>query len=328
MTFANISFADSIATWKNRLNEHSLFLNAQVLTGNLATLRSNSSFLTIAGNTALGSTLYLNVSPTQDGTDNSTRNVASAYMVNTALGLFATGFNNQFANLTAQLTSDTSNLANAVTANTTAAIDKVTSDSANSTNTVLNLVNTVNASIAVTYGQANTAYNQANSAYDRGNTAYNQGNVAYGQANLALATAQSVYAVSNTLNSITSAQYVSNTPNLLVTTSSIWASGVEVVLNVVANTVNIDMSKAINGNVSLTANTLLGFPINVKVGQTGRIRFIQPNPGNKNVTYANVWKFTSQTAPNLTSSNGSSDILYYDVISPTFIYSTLSRDIR
>lgn len=333
MTFANLSMNDTINEWRTRLNEHSLFLNGQILTGNLSTLRSNSSFITLAGNTALGSTLYLNVAPSVDGTDNSTRNIASAYMVNTALSLFSTGFNNQFANLEAQLTSDTANLANSITANTTNAINKVTSDSANSTNTVLNLVNTVNVSIAVAYGQGNAAFNQANAAYNAANVAYGASNTvnvstasAYGQANLALSTAQSAYGFANTLNvTTTSAQYVANTPNILVTTSAIWASGAEVPLTAAANVFTLNMAVAFNANAIVSANSTLGAPANVKVGQTGRIRFIQPTPGGKTMGYNAVWKFASNVTPSLSTSNGTSDVLYYDVISPTFILASLNK---
>ena len=46
-------------------------------------------------------------------------------------------------------------------------------------------------------------------------------------------------------------------------------------------TIAVDLSAGINFTVSLTANAILGFPSNLKVGQSGFIDVVQPVAGDK-----------------------------------------------
>jgi hypothetical protein len=129
------------------------------------------------------------------------------------------------------------------------------------------------------------------------------------------------------LTKATTAQYLANTINKVLTTDKIWASAAEVTLTD-ASTIALDMSTFINGVVTLGGNRTLGNPSNTINGKSGYIRLIQDGSGSRTLAYSGNWKFAGGTAPVLTTTLNAVDILFYQIVSSTFIYGTLVKDVK
>jgi hypothetical protein len=101
-----------------------------------------------------------------------------------------------------------------------------------------------------------------------------------------------------------------------------WASAAEVTTTYAAS-VALDMSTFLNTVITLTGNLTLANPTNPKVGQTGVIRLVQDATGSRTIAFGTNWKFASATAPTLTTTANATDLLFYQVISSTFIFGSL-----
>jgi len=104
----------------------------------------------------------------------------------------------------------------------------------------------------------------------------------------------------------------------------VWASGAVVSLTDAA-TIAVDMGTFINAQVTLGGNRTLGAPSNPKVGQSGFIRIIQDGTGSRTLAYHANWGFSFGVDPVLSTTPGATDILYYTVITSTFIHGTLVK---
>jgi hypothetical protein len=108
----------------------------------------------------------------------------------------------------------------------------------------------------------------------------------------------------DTYNAFAEAQLYTNSSNQLVTGGA-------------AGTL-LDMSTFLNAEVTLAANVSLPNPINPKVGQTGWIRLTQDAAGGRTMAYGSNWK--RQGGPGaLSTAANATDILVYEVITPTFV---------
>lgn len=125
----------------------------------------------------------------------------------------------------------------------------------------------------------------------------------------------------------TAADYRTNTAARAVSPNAAWAAAAEVALTDAA-TIAVDMSTFLNAAVTLGGNRTLGTPSNAKQGQTGWIRLVQDATGSRTLAFGANWKFSSGTAPTLTTTAGANDLLYYQVITPTFVYATLVKDVK
>jgi hypothetical protein len=101
-----------------------------------------------------------------------------------------------------------------------------------------------------------------------------------------------------------------------------WASAAEVTITYAAS-VAPDMSTFFNSVITLTGNLTLANPTNPKVGQTGVIRLVQDGTGSRTITFGTNWKFAGGTAPVLSTAANATDLLFYQVISSTFIFASL-----
>ena len=124
----------------------------------------------------------------------------------------------------------------------------------------------------------------------------------------------------------TTAQFLDNTADKLLSTDQVWAAGAEVTLTDEA-TITVDLDTFINAKVTLTANRALGNPTNEKVGQSGYIRVIQDAGGTNTLSYGTDWEFAGGTAPVLTVTGDAQDILHYVVLAADRILATLTSDI-
>jgi hypothetical protein len=110
----------------------------------------------------------------------------------------------------------------------------------------------------------------------------------------------------------TSAQYLANTANLILTTDKVWAAAAPVQIATAAS-LTPDFAFGIDFYVTLNqAGHTLNNPANMKSGQKGLIYLIQDATGNRTITtWGNLWKFPGGTKPVLSTAAGSYDILSY-----------------
>jgi hypothetical protein len=119
----------------------------------------------------------------------------------------------------------------------------------------------------------------------------------------------------------TTAQYLANTTQKILSTDQIWAAAVPVTITDAA-TVTPDFSLGINFFVGLSvagATRTLANPINVKAGQSGTIFLQQDATGNRTVTWGSNYKFPGATKPTLSTGAGAIDVVSYCAYSSTII---------
>lgn len=286
MAFANLSLTDTFFQQLIRINEHTVFLN-NLTSSNVATIRSNTSFISLAGNTAFGSTIYLNVNPSQNPSDNSASNVASANMVNTAMNTFNARFGSDFSNLST----------------------RVASDSANSVNTILALSNSVNATISNSIA---TVFNQANAAYNSSNTVNLSLGGALNGVNTQITAINS--SLANKANSFTAAtvpQIWANSTSNVLTSDRVFAADTPVNLGNIAGSISLDFGSFFNANAVMTANITFNLASNVRPGVGGVIELLHsglPRTMNVNTQYFST---PGNTAITLSQTAGVRDLLSY-----------------
>lgn len=95
-----------------------------------------------------------------------------------------------------------------------------------------------------------------------------------------------------------------------------------------AASIAVNFAAGINFVVTLTANRVLEAPTNVNPGQSGVITINQNNVGSKTLSYNTAWKFPGGTAPTLSTSVSSVDILSYYARTATFIVAQLAADFK
>ena len=125
----------------------------------------------------------------------------------------------------------------------------------------------------------------------------------------------------------TVAQYRNNTSSKILETDTVWSSAAIVTLTDAA-TVAVDLDTGINFTVTLGGNRTLGNPTNTQVGQTGIIHVLQDGTGSRTLSFAGNYEFASGTAPTLTTTASSSDVLSYFVYSSTRIFISPMLDIQ
>jgi hypothetical protein len=112
-------------------------------------------------------------------------------------------------------------------------------------------------------------------------------------------------------------------------TKQVWDAAAEVTLTYSTSTVvtsgdaGLDMSDFINATITLNQNSTLGQPLNVKVGQSGCIRFVQDGTGSRTLSYHADWEFANGTAPTLTTTAGATDLLFYHVLASGRVFASL-----
>lgn len=126
------------------------------------------------------------------------------------------------------------------------------------------------------------------------------------------------------LDETTTAQFLANTADKVLSTDQVWAGAAFVTLTDAA-TIAVDMSTFINATVTLGGNRTLGNPTNTKDGQSGVIEIVQDGTGSRTLAYGSNWEFAGGTAPTLSTAAGASDALYYQVRSSTRIWASLVK---
>ncbi len=117
-------------------------------------------------------------------------------------------------------------------------------------------------------------------------------------------------------------------------TKLVWDSAAEVTLAYSSTTIgtsgdgtSLNMSKFFNAVMTLTQNSTLGGPSNVKVGQTGCIRIVQDSTGSRTLSFHADWEFSNGSAPTLTTTANAQDLLFYRVLASGRVYANLARNV-
>lgn len=124
----------------------------------------------------------------------------------------------------------------------------------------------------------------------------------------------------------TAAQFQANTSGKALSTDKVWSAADYVALTDAA-TVAVDLSAGINFSLTIGGNRTLGAPSNTKNGQMGAIVITQDGTGSRTLAYHANWKFAGGTDPTLSTAAGAVDILFYQVISSSSIFGTLTKAI-
>jgi hypothetical protein len=93
-------------------------------------------------------------------------------------------------------------------------------------------------------------------------------------------------------------------------------------------TITPDFAVANNFSVTLGGNRTLANPTNLTAGQSGVIVITQDGTGSRTLAYGSYFKFPAGTAPTLTTTAASVDVLAYYVESATRITARLVADVK
>jgi hypothetical protein len=110
----------------------------------------------------------------------------------------------------------------------------------------------------------------------------------------------------------TTAQFLANTADKVLSTDQVWAGAAPVTLTDAA-TIAIDMGTGINFSVTLTASRTLGAPTNAKAGQSGVIVVKQNGTGGWTLSYNAVYKFQGGSAVAIDTTASRTSLLSYFV---------------
>ena len=78
-------------------------------------------------------------------------------------------------------------------------------------------------------------------------------------------------------------------------------------------TVTPDFGTNNNFTLTLAGNRAIANPTNPTIGQSGTIYLVQDSTGSRTLTCGNTWRFQGNTAPTLSTSANSVDMLVYSV---------------
>lgn len=94
------------------------------------------------------------------------------------------------------------------------------------------------------------------------------------------------------------------------------------------STITPDFAVANNFSVTLGGNRTLANPSNQTAGQSGVIVITQDGTGSRTLAFGSYWKFSTGTAPTLTTTASAVDVLAYYVESSTRITARLISDVK
>jgi hypothetical protein len=111
---------------------------------------------------------------------------------------------------------------------------------------------------------------------------------------------------------------------LFLNTAAMWAAAAPQSVSY-SSTITLDFTTGINFDVgTLTGAVTLANPSNPKVGQSGRIRFVQDGTGSRAITFGSWWKAPGG-AQSLSTPAGTVDCVYYFVRSTTEIEYSVAK---
>ena len=134
-------------------------------------------------------------------------------------------------------------------------------------------------------------------------------------------TARAITPANLTAKEATTAEFLANTSNLILTTDQANAAGAIFGLTDGAS-IAWDMASGFNASVTLGGNRTLSNPTNTIVGRSGAIVVTQDGTGSRTLAYGTSWEFAGGVAVVLTTTAGAKDTLFYWIQSSTSIIIT------
>lgn len=119
-----------------------------------------------------------------------------------------------------------------------------------------------------------------------------------------------------------------STPGGIVVGTNARAYNPITTLTSVSACITVNFAVGNNFLVTLGANRTLKVPGNATAGQTGEIYFIQDATGGRTLSFNSAYKFPGGSAPALTSTSGSVDLLVYSARSATVIDAVMLKDFK
>jgi hypothetical protein len=126
------------------------------------------------------------------------------------------------------------------------------------------------------------------------------------------------YAKVDSASIAAASDFRSNVASHLLDTTGVWGAGALVTL-VDGASISLDMSSGLNFQVTLGGNRTLANPTNTKIGQSGVIAVSQDGTGSRTLAFGSSYKFANGVAPTLSTAASSIDMLFYFVLTPTFV---------
>jgi len=127
----------------------------------------------------------------------------------------------------------------------------------------------------------------------------------------------------------TTAEYLANTANKILTTDKVWAAAVPVGA-VTGSSFTPDFGAGIDFIYILnSATSTLNNPTNMKPGQKGVFYVCQDGTGSRQITtWGNKYKFSSGQKPTLTNVASSVDVISYAVVDANQVFCFFTGDVR
>jgi hypothetical protein len=122
------------------------------------------------------------------------------------------------------------------------------------------------------------------------------------------------------------ADYRALTDNRVISTNGLKSALALVNLPSTSGSIAWDMATAVNLTVTLSGNGTLSNATNTVVGKSGFIRVIQGGTGSNTLALSSSYKTMSGLGINLSTAVGAVDVLFYIVISSTFILIMNTKD--
>lgn len=118
----------------------------------------------------------------------------------------------------------------------------------------------------------------------------------------------------------TSAQFLANTASKVLTPNAVWSAQTAVALAYSGSTLittgdaGVDFNDGTNFSMTLTQNSIVGQPLNVKVGQSGRFHFTQDGTGSRTISWHADYEFAGASAPAASTTASAQDMYFFEVI--------------
>lgn len=123
------------------------------------------------------------------------------------------------------------------------------------------------------------------------------------------------------------AQFRNKTAGRVLTSDKTWDAAAAVAVAYGA-TVTLDLAAGFNFEIgTLTGTVTLANPSNLKVGQSGFVRFQQDGTGGRTITYGSNWIFSGGD-PALSTGANAVDYLFYTVVGASAIVANLLKDVK
>lgn len=133
------------------------------------------------------------------------------------------------------------------------------------------------------------------------------------------------YAALTTGAVATCSQYSASTASTLLAASAVFCPEIVATFG---TTTTFNFASGYNQSVTLTGNITTMTLSNVTAGMGGQIRFIQDGTGSRTTVWNSIFKFAGGTAPTLSTTANNIDVLFYNCVSSSLCYASLTLNMK